>query len=307
MSFLRDFLEGTAETVPQGIQNYATVKGLKQRDQQIQSQEKQSFITGAELKRQLGLMGVDLTGTDFKDDEQLPFNQVRETIDYLQRINTQKQEIRPYTMPLNKRDPITGEDLFFDTRTREILRASQLPGGAGLNKGSLVPSLKTLPAGDTTELGDIKSLEELLDKIESQFETGEKEGKSLVGRRAVVEGAKMHPLVKKGASLLDIDSLQNDPLAGEFLRNNQALRTLRSFSLGGKQLTPTEVEQLFRLMPNPDSEKEDYRAQILRFREEMQRIRKNRQQALNTGYQTPNLGGVPPTPSQDNDPLGLGL
>lgn len=146
-----------------------------------------------------------------------------------------------------------------------------------------------VPAGEASNLGEGAALEGLITQIEDQY----KKNPSLVGRKAVVERAKLNPAVGVASALTGADSLKSDPEASAFLRNLSSLKTLRSFSLGGKQLTPTEVEQLAKAVPS-EFRPETFSSDMERFKQEVTRILQARQQSLQqAGFRNVPTGNQP--------------
>lgn len=152
------------------------------------------------------------------------------------------------------------------------------------------PRTAQLPAGEASNLGEGNALEGLINRIEEQYN----KNPSLVGSKAVVERAKLNPAIGMASAVTGIDALKSDPEASEFLRNLSSLKTLRSFSLGGKQLTPTEVEQLSKAVPS-EYRPETFQQDLGRFKEEVNRILQARQKALEqSGFRNVPQAGTPP-------------
>lgn len=182
-----------------------------------------------------------------------------------------------------------GTPAVFDPITKSYIPAAVDAGT------KLVPKPRPLPASEVQSMADSQALESLIGRIEEQYNANPK----LVGSTAVKERFKMNKGVQMvGALLGSPKALQNDPEASEFLRNLSSLKSLRSFSLGGKQLTPTEIEQLEKALPSEFSPA-TFRSDLNRFRQEVSRVLEARQRGfIQAGYTGVSSNG-------NNDPLGI--
>lgn len=270
---------GLGEVIQSGTEGFIAGRKRKQEENSARAEEalkqaKQALEEREASRRESELNAGLITPQEFSTKS----TQTPATPEKIKALNPQGQK------PIIRTGP-NGELLQIDPNTYET---TALTG----------QRTAQVPAGEASNLGEGAALESLIDQIETQYD----KNPSLVGRKAVVERAKLNPAVSIASALTGADSLKSDPEASAFLRNLSSLKTLRSFSLGGKQLTPTEVAQLSKAVPS-EFRPETFKTDMTRFRQEVSRILLARQQSLQqAGFRNVPTGNQPaPAPALSAD------